>query len=112
MMNEIVITILYWLLNAMIILGGLFYAYEVLQEKRKAMSSVFLFVFGVAWHAFRGITEYRKGACDKIEENNGWLSIANQCIPYTDPDVILAQIAILSGVFVFIALIAKRYHGN
>jgi hypothetical protein len=111
-MKDIFITILYWILNSIILVGGLIYAYDVWHEKRKAIYGIILFFGGVIWHIIRGINEYKQGLCTNLEENNAWLSIANKCVPHMDYDIILAQLAIFTGLFVLIALVTKRYYGN
>lgn len=39
----------------------------------------------------------------------GWLEIANKCVSYMDEDILWAQVAIFTGLFVMIAVCFKKY---
>lgn len=107
-MKAAILTTVYWILNLTIIFAGIVYAFRVWQEKRRALFGALLFTGGVIWHAIRGMQEYEKGACVESTTSENWLLIANNCIPHTSQDIVFAQIAIFTGIFVFIALVAKR----
>lgn len=108
-MKELLITLLYWLLNILIIFGALFYSFEVWKNKRKAIYGVLLFIGGILWHVGRGIHSYQNNLCEEFSPNDWWLIKANKCVPYMDYDVIWAQIAIFTGLFVIIAVVFQRY---
>ena len=111
-MKEVIVTIFYWILNLAIVVTALFYTVQVWREKRRAIYGIFLFVGGIAWHIYRGIREYRKGTCINNNSESHWLTVVNECIPHLELDVIWAQIAILTGLLVIIAVLAKKYNAN
>jgi len=107
-MKEIILTTLVWILNIGIIIGGILYAYQVWQDRRRALYGIIAFAGGTLWHIYEILNAYNNRNCRDISETDNWIIIGNKCLPLSD-NVIYAQMAIFTGLFVFIALAAKRY---
>jgi len=106
-MGELLSTIGYWLLNIAVIIGAIFLAIEAWNEKQQALNGTLFILFGVAWHIYRGIDNYQNGTCSQGQEGNNALVLANACVPHLDGDIVTAQIAILAGVFVLVAIVMR-----
>ena len=107
-MKETVITGLYWVLNLVIILAAIIYSINVWKEKRKAIYGVILFIGGILWHIGRVVYSYTNNLCEEFTPNDWWLIKANKCLPYMEYDILWAQIAVITGLFVIVAILFQR----
>ena len=106
---EIALSILHWALNLMILAGAVLYSVKLWDDKRRALWAWSLFGGGVLWHGIRGFWTFRQGACEPFVPADGFLSQASKCIPPTADDVVWAQIAIFTGLFLIIADRFRRF---
>ena len=108
-MKETLLAGLYWLLNILIVLAALAYAFKLWGKQNRLLIAIALFVGGFAWHIARAIYAYQTNNCESFEPNDSLLIIANKCIPPMADDIVWAQIAVFVGLFVIIAEIFKHY---
>lgn len=109
-MIELFISALYWILNILIILTAISYAFSLWGERNRVLYGIMLFVGGILWHIGHGVYAYQHSLCKGVLVDDSFITLANKCVPSIGYDIIYAQIAIFTGLFVLLAALYQRFN--